>query len=61
MIDGKPKVALFIETSRAYGRGLCLGIADYARSHGEWNIRATPNPENPHHSDPKSFRTENPR
>jgi LacI family transcriptional regulator len=34
----KPTVALFIETSRAYGRDLCLGIADYARSHGEWNF-----------------------
>lgn len=34
----KPTVALFIETSRAYGRSLCLGIADYARSHGEWNF-----------------------
>lgn len=38
MPDRKPTVALFIETSRAYGRGLCLGIADYARSHGEWNF-----------------------
>lgn len=34
----KPTVALFIETSRAYGRGLCLGIADYARNHGDWNF-----------------------
>ncbi|BCX49704.1 XylR family transcriptional regulator [Haloferula helveola] len=34
----KPTVALFIETSRAYGRDLCLGIADYSRSHGEWNF-----------------------
>lgn len=38
MPDRKPTVALFIETSRAYGRGLCLGIADYARNHGEWNF-----------------------
>jgi len=38
MTDKKPTVALFIETSRAYGRGLCLGIADYARNHGEWNF-----------------------
>lgn len=38
MPDRKPTVALFIETSRAYGRGLCLGIADYARTHGEWNF-----------------------
>jgi LacI family transcriptional regulator len=34
----KPTVALLVETSRAYGRGLCLGIADYARVHGEWNF-----------------------
>lgn len=38
MPDRKPTVALFIETSRAYGRGLCLGIAEYARNHGEWNF-----------------------
>jgi len=31
-------VALLIETSREYGRGLCLGIAEYARTHGEWNF-----------------------
>ena len=34
----KPTVALLIETSRAYGRDLCLGIAEYARGHGEWNF-----------------------
>lgn len=38
MPDRKPTVALFIETSRAYGRDLCLGIADYAHAHGEWNF-----------------------
>ena len=38
MTDKKPTVALFIETSRAYGRGLCLGIADYSHSHGDWNF-----------------------
>jgi LacI family transcriptional regulator len=37
-VDSKPTVALFIETSRAYGRGLCLGIAEYARNHGDWNF-----------------------
>lgn len=36
--NGKPTVALLIETSRAYGRGLCLGVAEYARGHGEWNF-----------------------
>jgi LacI family transcriptional regulator len=34
----KPTVALFIETSRAYGRGLVLGIAEYSRGHGDWNF-----------------------
>ena len=34
----KPNVALLIETSRAYGREICLGVADYARAHGEWNF-----------------------
>lgn len=34
----KPTVALLIETSRAYGREICLGVADYARMHGEWNF-----------------------
>ncbi len=33
-----PTVALLIETSRAYGRGLCQGIAEFARAHGEWNF-----------------------
>jgi len=31
-------VALVVETSRAYGRGLCSGIAEYARNHGGWNF-----------------------
>jgi LacI family transcriptional regulator len=34
----RPKVALIIETSRAYGRGLLLGIARYTREHGTWSI-----------------------
>jgi LacI family transcriptional regulator len=32
-------VALLIETSRGYGRGLMLGIAKYLRAHGSWSIR----------------------
>ncbi len=32
------KVALLIESSRAYGRGLLRGAAAYARSHGPWSI-----------------------
>lgn len=31
-------VAVLVETSRAYGRGLLLGIANYSRDHGPWNI-----------------------
>ena len=34
----QPTVALLIETSRAYGRGLCTGVAEYARTHGGWNF-----------------------
>jgi LacI family transcriptional regulator len=32
------RVALLIESSRAYGRGLLQGIAAYARAHGPWSI-----------------------
>jgi LacI family transcriptional regulator len=31
-----PRVALLIETSSSYGRGLLKGIARYARLHGPW-------------------------
>jgi LacI family transcriptional regulator len=34
----QPTVALLIETSRAYGRGLCAGVAEFARNHGGWNF-----------------------
>lgn len=34
----QPTVALLIETSRAYGRGLCSGVAEYARTQGGWNF-----------------------
>lgn len=30
------KVAVFVETSRAYGRALCEGIADFANANGRW-------------------------
>ncbi|HVM49908.1 MAG TPA: DNA-binding transcriptional regulator [Candidatus Acidoferrum sp.] len=33
-----PKVALLIESSRAYGRGILGGIAKYIRQHGHWVI-----------------------
>ena len=37
-----PHVAVWIETSRGYGRGLIRGIADYTREHGPWSIYFTP-------------------
>jgi LacI family transcriptional regulator len=33
-----PRVALLIESSRAYGRGLLLGIARFVRERGPWSI-----------------------
>lgn len=35
---GLPRVALFIESSRAYGRGLLTGIVRYLREKGPWSI-----------------------
>ncbi|HVJ86258.1 MAG TPA: DNA-binding transcriptional regulator [Caulifigura sp.] len=35
-------VALLIETSRAYGRGLLRGIVRYQREHGPWSIYFQP-------------------
>ena len=32
------RVALLIESSRAYGRGLLSGIARYVRTHGRWSV-----------------------
>ncbi|MCG8583846.1 MAG: XylR family transcriptional regulator [Pirellulales bacterium] len=34
----RPKIALLIESSRSYGRGLLRGIASYTRTHGSWSI-----------------------
>jgi len=34
----RPRVALLIESSRAYGRGLLLGVSKYVREHGPWAI-----------------------
>jgi len=34
----RPQVALLIESSRAYGRGLLQGIARYVREHESWSI-----------------------
>jgi LacI family transcriptional regulator len=33
-----PRVALLIETSNAYGRGLLSGVAEYVQTHGPWSI-----------------------
>lgn len=33
------QVALLIESSRSYGRGLLHGIATYAQSRGDWRVR----------------------
>jgi LacI family transcriptional regulator len=38
----RPKVALLIESSRAYGRGLLRGVAAYARTHRPWSIYVEP-------------------
>ncbi|MEM7231618.1 MAG: XylR family transcriptional regulator [Planctomycetota bacterium] len=34
----RPRVALLIESSRAYGRGLLTGIGRYVREHGPWDL-----------------------
>ncbi len=36
--SGPPRVALLIESSRAYGRGLLQGIARYVRERGPWTV-----------------------
>lgn len=33
-----PRVALLIETSKAYGRGLLRGLGQYLRLHGPWSV-----------------------
>jgi LacI family transcriptional regulator len=37
-----PHVAVLIETSRAYGRGLLEGVARYIREHGPWSVYFKP-------------------
>lgn len=37
-----PRVAILIETSRAYGRGLLEGVTQYVRDHGPWSISFKP-------------------
>ena len=36
MSEQQYKVAVFVETSRGYGRALCEGIADFAQANGHW-------------------------
>ena len=33
-----PRVALLVETSNAYGRGLLAGVAEYVQVHGPWSV-----------------------
>ena len=37
-----PRVALLVETSRSYGRGVLKGVARYSRLHGPWRFMLTP-------------------
>lgn len=37
-MNSRPRVALLVESSRAYGRGLLRGIAAYIRNHRPWSI-----------------------
>jgi LacI family transcriptional regulator len=34
----QPRVALLIESSRAYGRGILAGVAKYIQQHGHWVV-----------------------
>ncbi|MFT6833830.1 MAG: LacI family transcriptional regulator [Planctomycetota bacterium] len=35
----RPRVALLIESSNPYGRGLLRGVASHVRTHGSWSIQ----------------------
>lgn len=37
-----PRVAVLVETTRAFGRGLIEGIANYSRHHGPWSMYFEP-------------------
>ncbi|MGH7867600.1 MAG: XylR family transcriptional regulator, partial [Candidatus Dormibacteraceae bacterium] len=41
-ITRAPKVALLLETSTEYGRGLLRGIVRYSRLHGPWSLYVAP-------------------
>ncbi|MEA1951199.1 MAG: XylR family transcriptional regulator [Planctomycetota bacterium] len=34
----RQKIAVLVEWSRAYGRGILAGVADYVHAHGRWRI-----------------------
>jgi LacI family transcriptional regulator len=38
----KPKIALLIETSSGYGRGILRGVARYSHLHGPWSFYVLP-------------------
>src|SRR5690349_12021601 len=38
MNTDRPHVALIVETSKAFGRGLLRGVSKYVRAHGPWSI-----------------------
>ena len=40
LLKRRRRVALLIESSRAYGRGLFLGIARFVREHHEWSVQS---------------------
>jgi len=41
MIEQRKEVALLVEWSRNYGRGVLKGIGHYVQAHGRWNIYHT--------------------
>jgi LacI family transcriptional regulator len=41
-VAGIPQVALLLETSTEYGRGLLRGIVRYSRLHGPWSLYVAP-------------------
>ncbi len=36
--SNRPRVALLVESSRAYGRGILSGVAKFVREHDPWSI-----------------------
>ncbi len=43
-----PQVALLLETSREFGRGVIRGVSNYAKAHGPWNFYINPADIQPH-------------